>query len=305
MCRINCQCVDRSQRRDDDDQQRRIELQHRPRPGQVGFQPTFGQDLCDIAHQLAPRNAALAEQYTAAIRYLNPGVFSERGDFIDVAPPEISIPSEDELDDLMITMRCPPPERQAPPAEADEASLDELLQRDWSSLDQDGRQAEIRRFAGEHGVPVADVRWNDLLGPQIQISNVGRSSDRIGLRDLSPGMSNQQIWSIIRAQGGLADVVVDNEVRQSERYQHIIQDEIDRSGFEQMLQVLPQGAPVRSPIGEAAERALSLGSNLTSDRPTGEGILAQARERADLRMSYEIALRRLGRDVPADQVEGR
>ena len=161
----------------------------------------------------------------------------------------------------------------------------------------DERQALIERFAREHDVPVERVYWNTALdSPQVVAGIVRPGSSRVDL-DLARHMSDRAIWTTILAQGGIDGVVVDDEVRQSERYQQILADEVVLVGADDQLDLMADGAPVSSPLGRLLEGVRSLVTNLTTPRPYRELLLAEARVRADRLMSYELTIEQLGRDI--------
>jgi hypothetical protein len=170
---------------------------------------------------------------------------------------------------------------------------------DWGSMPADERADALRGLAMERGLNPEALRWSPVLGIHIEIPGARTGSDPYHVDEITDRVSNDALFQTIRAQGGLGGIEITDEVRESPRYQQLMLEAHAQLMVELVLPLVPSRGVARTPLGRLEQSQESLITNVLTGRPEAEQILAITRQRADERMTYELALERLGRGPAA------
>jgi hypothetical protein len=186
------------------------------------------------------------------------------------------------------------PAAAAPAAEEAEARGEEgetTVGEEWQALTPEEQEAAMDRFAQEHHVDRSRVIWTPF-GPAIHLGIVVQEG--IHWSEIPPQFSNEQIWELVR-EGAIRGVPITDEIRCSDWYRSLWDQEFQLLALREILGVIPQSVPVHGPVGQIIDNVISLGGNITTDRSTAERYLRECRRRTDLVARYYIILQRLGR----------
>ena len=131
-------------------------------------------------------------------------------------------------------------------------------------LTSEEREAAMDRFAEEQNVDRRRVMWTPY-GPQIRLGEIAQES--INVSDIPPEWSNQQIWELVRS-GEIRGVPITDEIRDTDWYRTLWNNEFQLMGLRDMLGVMPQNIPLFGPLGPIVDNFMTLEGNLSQDRPT-------------------------------------
>jgi hypothetical protein len=166
---------------------------------------------------------------------------------------------------------------------------------DLASLPAEERASALRSLAVERGLEPGAVRWDPTIGLHVGLTGARPAAAPISIHEITPDVSNDELFGIIQRQGGLPGVDITSELRASPQYQQFMAEEHAILLSALVLQNLPTTRTPWSSPGSSPLRLALHGAGRLNGQLTDEQLVELAVRRSDERMTFALALERLGR----------